>query len=667
MSIPNIILRFLFLFFISGYLSLATSQAQPNMSRDTAAILAFNDGKALMFSDGFFIITDALTHKKIRIAAPQPGALYYSTISEDGRWFIYSTKTKAKRATYIHDLAKNGELRQLFPFALESATITADGKSTFFIHSKTFWKAKLAAYNTKDWQLQAERAVANPTNSVAVNADGSQLLVAAGAVITAIHPKTLKTEKINWEKSRLTNLTYNPIIRHQYASINHKNTIEVRDLLEDRVLHTIRANGGQITRIAYTPTGTGLVSLDNTGNLVIWNLDDRSVQMRDREVRAHSRFDGHHLTVLKDAWQRTDYEPTDRPAQPDSAFLGKTKKVDMLPTPLVAYTPEASFLLGFGMSFVFHSQNDSTTAKQRYFRPSIITTSAAYGFSGQFQTSLIANHFGKRGWHFVNQISYISNNRSYFFGLGHGAERKINTVYHNDVFSWTGTLTKGFGDRFFAGIAYQIRHDSPLKNDGSTSLSIPDADGGFLTGTGPVLRFDTRNDLLFTTKGYYVDLSVMRFGNWLGSDYQFSDVRLDYRGFHALPILTTGTTLAVQALYQGTFSGDAPFYQLPYLSADRILRGVWRNLYIDRQALAVQAELRSNFSNIDPRYGYVLFAGAGDVAPDFFKGYTPDIIGVFGVGYRQQVIPKLKLQSRIDFSYTTKGNFGVFGGLGLSF
>jgi hypothetical protein len=55
------------------------------------------------------------------------------------------------------------------------------------------------------------------------------------------------------------------------------------------------------------------------------------------------------------------------------------------------------------------------------------------------------------------------------------------------------------------------------------------------------------------------------------------------------------------------------------------------------------------------------------VAPDFLKGYKPDIIGVFGIGYRQQVIPKLKLQSRVDFSYTTKGNFGIFGGLGLSF
>lgn len=669
MSIPNIILHFYCLFFISSYLSVGTSQAQPTMSGDTAGVLAFNGGKVLTLSDGFFVVTDALTHVNTRIAAPhQPEVLYYSAISEDGRWFIYSTKTKAARITYVHDLAKNGELRQLFPFALESATISVDGRSAFFIHSKTFWNAKLAAYDTQYWQLQAERAVASLTNSAAANADGSQLLVAAGSIVTVIHSKTLKTEKINWEKSRLTSLVYHPTLRHQYASINHKNVIEVRDLLKDSVLHTIRTNGGQITRIAYTPTGTGLISLDDTGNLIVWNLANRSVQMRDQGVKAYGQLDGQQLIVLKDAWLRAAYRPADTvTTQPDSAYLGKAKKVDMLPIPLIAYTPETNFLLGFGMSFIFHPQNDSTAVNKRYFRPSIITPSAAYGFSGQLQTSLAVNYFSKRGWHFANQISYVNNNRSYFFGLGHGAQRRINTTYHNDVFSWSGALTKGIGDRFFAGVAYQIRHDSPLDFDESPSLSVPDADGGLLAGIGPVLRFDTRNDVLFPTKGYYVDLSFTRFGDWLGSDYQYSDVRLDYRGFHALPILTNGTTLAVQALYQGTFNGEPPFYQLPYLSGDRILRGVWRNLYIDRQAIAVQAELRSNFSNIDPRYGYVVFAGAGDVAPDFFKGYNPGVIGVFGVGYRQQAIPKLKLQSRIDVSYTTKGHVGIFGGLGLSF
>lgn len=657
------------LFFLVFYLPVATGQVQSAEHKARPAILAFNDGKALTFSDGYFIVTDASKHEDIRIAATlQPEALYYRAISEDGRWFIYSTKTKTERATYIHDLANDGDLKQLFPFVLESATISADGKHAFFIHSKTFWKANLAAYDTQDWQLQAVRTLASPTTSVAVNADGSQLLVAAGSVVSVIHPKTLKTEAINWEKSRLTNLTYNPTLPHQYASVNHKNTIEVRDLLADRVLHTIHTDAGPITRVAYTPAGTGLVSLDDAGNLNIWNLTNRSVQLREQEVNAYGQFDGHHLNVLKDAWQQADYSPVDTAtAQPHGAFLGKTKKVDLVSIPIIAYTPETSLLLGLGMGFVFNAHNDSSAATQRYFRPSIVTPSVAYGFSGQFQTSLITNHFSKRGWHFANHISYVNNNRSYFFGLGNGVERRSNTTYHNDVFSWTGALTKGIGDRFFAGITYQIRHDSPLDFDESASLPVPDSQGGLLAGVGPVLRMDTRNDLLFPTAGYYMDLSFTRFGDWLGSDYQFTDIRLDYRGFHALPILTKGTTLAVQALYHGIFNGDAPFYQLPHLSADRILRGIWRNLYIDRQAVAVQTELRSNFSTIDPRYGYVVFAGAGDVAPHFFKGYRPDIIGVFGVGYRQQVIPKLRLQSRIDVSYTTKGNFGIFGGLGLSF
>ncbi|TYR34688.1 hypothetical protein FXV77_14550 [Sphingobacterium phlebotomi] len=205
------ILHFFCLFFVSGYLFVSSVHAQQPLFVDTAAVLAFNDGKAVTLSGSTFIVTDMATQENIRIAATRPsGTPYYTAISEDGRWFIYSTKGKKERATYMHDLTKNGALSIQFPFALESATITADGKSAFFIHSKTFWKAKLAAYQTQDWQLQAERTVGAPTNSVAINADGSQLLLAAGSIITAMHPKTLKKEKINWEKSRLSNLTYHP-------------------------------------------------------------------------------------------------------------------------------------------------------------------------------------------------------------------------------------------------------------------------------------------------------------------------------------------------------------------------------------------------------------------------------------------------------------------------
>ncbi|QNL48069.1 BamA/TamA family outer membrane protein [Olivibacter sp. SDN3] len=663
-----------FLLFVC-FLFPLTIQAQKQTSSDTSALLAVNGGKAVQYLNGTFIVSDVLTNEKVSaIKGIHQQAPYFCGISDNGRWLLYSIKTKTEKDTYVHDLTSNGELKQVLPFALESAAFTSDGSKVFFIHSKTFWKSHLAAYDTEHWQLLAMRTVADLTNSIAVNADGSTLLTAARSIVKEIDPQTLKTQKVHWETSRLTDLVYSPTDPHQFASINHKNIIEVRNLLQDRVTHTIRAGAGKIEQVVYTPDGRRLISLDDAGNLAAWNLNDSLKQISLEGVQAFGGFDGRRLRVLKEDWLAIDYGAVKtgsnnlEGAQPDTAFLtGSTRKVGMVPIPIIDYSPENNLLLGFGMSFVFNNHDEAPSPSQPFFRPSVLTPSISFGFKGQLQAGLKADYFSERGWHFFNQVGFLRNNRSYFFGLGRGADDEHRTLYRNNIFSWEGGLTKAIGQRFFAGMKYHIRNDSQLDFDESAPIAVPNSNGGFLAGVGPVLRLDSRNDLFFPTGGYYVDMSFTHYGKWLGSDYGYNDLRFDYRGFHSLPILTTGTTLAVQALYHATFNGDAPFYQLPYLSADRILRGVWRNLYIDKQAVALQTELRSNFSNIDPRYGYVLFAGAGDVAPNLFKGYNPDITGVFGVGLRQQVTPKLKLQSSVDFSVTTKGDIGIFGGMGLTF
>lgn len=576
-----------------------TIQAQKPVNSDTAALLAVNGGRAVQYLNGMFIVSDVLTNEKVSaIKGTHQQSPYFCVISDDGKWLLYSIKTNKEKSTYVHDLTSNSELKQVLPFALESAAFTNDGSKVFFIHSKTFWKSRLAVYDTEHWQLLGMRAIADLTNSIAANADGSTLLTASRSIVKEVDPRTLKTQKVHWETSRLKSLVYSPADPHQYASINHKNIIEVRSLLEDRVTHTFRAGARKIEQVVYTPDGRRLISLNDTGNLAFWNLNDSLKQMSMKGARAFDRFNGHRLTVL--------------------------------PIPIIDYSPENNLLLGFGMSFVFNNHDAALSAGQPFFRPSMLTPFISFGFKGQLQAGLKAGYFSESGWHFFNQAGFLKNNRSYFFGLGNGADDELCTVYLNDIFSWEGGLTKAIGDRLSAGIKYHIRNDSQLDFDKSAPITVSNSSGGFLAGMGPMIRLDSRNDLFFPTGGYYVDMSFTHYGEWLGSDYGYSDLRFDYRGFHSLPILTTGTTLAVQVFYHGTFNGDAPFYQLPYLSADRILRGVWRNLYIDKQAVAVQTELRSNFSNVDSRYGYVLFAGAGDVAPNLFKELQECLVWDYG-------------------------------------
>ncbi|QNL48620.1 BamA/TamA family outer membrane protein [Olivibacter sp. SDN3] len=648
--------------------------AQEDTTSDGSLALTSNGEKALFYKDKHLIVSDVPSDEILgNLALPADEPPYFYTISKDGKWLLYSSKEE--KMTYIYNLEKGVALKQLLPVVFESAEFTGDGQHVYVIHSKTFWKANLAVYETENWQLLNMRSITDYTNSLAVNTDGSRLLAGARSIIRILDPQTLKTEKVNWETSRLRLLTFNPVNTYQYASVNHKNIIEVRDLEEDRVIHAIRPDGGKIGNLSYDPDGERLLSLDDQGKLNVWSLTDSLKVACLSEVKATQGFEQGKLTVLqKEGWRVIDQDwkntgsEKNRSITPDTAFLGgPTKKIGVVPMPILAYSPETNVILGLGMNIIFNGHDYEKNLVSPFFRPSSLTPVVAYGFNGQLQASLSADYFYKKSWHFFNNIGFLKNNRSFYFGLGNDAENDRNTVYHNNIFSWNGEVTKLINESLFVGLNYHVRNDSRLDFDQSASLMIPNSEGGLLLGIGGTIRYDTRNDLLFPTSGRYIDLSLINYGKWIGSDYTYNDLKIDYRSFHSLPILTKGTTFAFQAIYHNVFNGNAPFYQLPYLSADRILRGVWRNLYIDRQAVALQGELRSNFSNIDPRYGYVLFAGAGDVSDNFFKGYDPKIIGVFGLGFRQQVIPKLKLQSRIDFSVTTRGSIGVFGGMGLTF
>jgi hypothetical protein len=188
-----------------------------------------------------------------------------------------------------------------------------------------------------------------------------------------------------------------------------------------------------------------------------------------------------------------------------------------------------------------------------------------------------------------------------------------------------------------------------------------------LIGLGPVFRWDNRDNILSPTKGHLLDLAFLWFGPWQVGDYRYNEWKVDYRTYIPLGAPANGRLIAIQGMADLTWAGQAPFYSLPYFTADRAFRGVYRNLYIDKQVMFVQAEFRSLFTAADPRYGYAIFAGAADGTGDFFKAYTPDIKAVYGLGLRQQLFPKNNLLLRVDLAWTSKGDFGVFAGMGVPF
>ena len=196
---------------------------------------------------------------------------------------------------------------------------------------------------------------------------------------------------------------------------------------------------------------------------------------------------------------------------------------------------------------------------------------------------------------------------------------------------------------------------------------MPGKAGGTLIGLGPAFRYDSRNNTLFPARGSLLDITFQQYGLFKTGNYQYRQVRADYRKYFPLGRAANTSVLAVHGLIDATWNGTVPFYALPYFTGDRAFRGIWRNLYIDQQIVALQAEFRSVFSKADPRFGYVIFAGVADGANDFFRNYTADVKVAYGLGLRTQVLPKTRMYARLDYAMTSKGDYGVFGGIGVSF
>lgn len=618
-------------------------------------------------------MTDALLFKDL-----QSGQLLYKLpvyspadqlqFSPDGNLLLYSGVAGTTRVYEI--TADSCTQVAVLPFKTEAVTFSASGNSIFLIHSRSFRGARLSAYDTYSWKRIAERKVPTKTNSLSVNATDSLLGFAAGPVIRLTHTEDFKTEKVYWEAKQQQHLVFNTVEKLQCASVTPKNIIQVRDLAHDMIIAEIGAHDTAITWMAYQPGGSLLASLDGKGHLYIWSPVAGECVLQLDNVHGTPAFDaaGHlHLSSANNRRiLKLDGSEAAKPAEQSYFIERKQQSFTIYPQPIISYTPETGMLLGASASFLFFRQPSKDD--QHFYRPSAITPVITYGLGGkQLRMGVNTDIFTNNGWHFANNISYNIRERNYFFGIGKNSLRRNRESYTSNTFFLNGSASHFFGRHFNTGLGYNIRHDTPLEFEKETTPLPTGAQGGWVIGIGPVLQLDYRDNIVFPTRGSVLDAGFYRYADWLKSDYEHNEILLNYRNHVPAGFLKKGSVLAFQGLFNATWGGDVPFYRLPYITGDRVLRGVWRNLYIDKQAAAVQAEFRSFIARGDSRYGYVVFAGLADSAEDFFKGYKPDIKFVYGAGWRQQLVPKLRLDLRIDVAFTNKGNVGVSGGAGVAF
>ena len=257
-----------------------------------------------------------------------------------------------------------------------------------------------------------------------------------------------------------------------------------------------------------------------------------------------------------------------------------------------------------------------------------------YGLGGTF-------HFKDDTWRYAGLIAKINVNLDYYTqGLLLGPQ-KIG--YNLDgIFSYQQVSRRlGTSDVFLSARWLYIDLDNRLNIPSFEQYVTPKEFASKSSGLGLGLGYDSRDNTLTPSSGWFGRLEATQYAPAFGSDTTFQSYRARGYGYFKL-----GDTwvLGTRADYRAV-RGDVPFYQQPSID----LRGISYGRYQDQNVAMLEAELRWN---ITPRWALLGFGGAGKAwgrTLDFSEASTHT---AEGVGFRYLIARALGLYAGVDWAWS---------------
>jgi len=371
------------------------------------------------------------------------------------------------------------------------------------------------------------------------------------------------------------------------------------------------------------------------------------------------------MSVLVVSLAMTDFAAADAGAQP--VETGSASRVDSpnkgsSPIPItvtpavkpnkesewvVLPIPKSSPAIGTGLQLVGARFFKADTKSQ----PSVFGAGAGYYSSDTWFAGVGgAYNFAADRWRIMAGVGYVDASYD-FYGIGNDAGDATDIKF---PIRQTGTaamvkVLRLIGANWYAGIGYRY-----LDSQVSLRVSLPQAPeleeilntGVRIVAQGPTLSavYDTRDLNLNPRTGSYVSIEGLTSTKSLDSEETYQ--RLTINASHYWP-LSDDYVLAGRMTVCGV-TDNAPFFDLCLYGSDNDLRGYTVGRYQDLTMFAAQAELRAQFT---PRWGGVVFAGIGEVAPDFGDMNSGDLLPAGGVGVRWMAAPENRVNVRADLAW----------------
>jgi hypothetical protein len=341
-----------------------------------------------------------------------------------------------------------------------------------------------------------------------------------------------------------------------------------------------------------------------------------------------------------------------------------SKRSSFVILPVLTSAPETGAEVGGAGLFSFY-----TDTLHKETRVSSIFGYATVTAKGQNRVSLNTNYWTSQNkYHYTATISYL-NFPAEFYGIGNNTRKAdaelVGEKRYRVMLAAEKLVAKNLYVGFVTGALSYAYKASNATGIFTTSPLVEDRSGGSYVYVGPSLIFDNRNNNTYTTKGLIVSayFNAMHgvFGN---NSYRGGFFNIEYSQFFSL---SKHFVLALDMQQQSLVGGRSPFYLLPRLGSDEIMRGYYGGRYRDRNFIAAQTELRYR---INERIGLVGFVGTGQV---FNKSLNLSALKPnYGGGVRYFFDIEKGLSVRMDYGFGQqvtgeKRQGGFYIGLGQAF
>lgn len=317
--------------------------------------------------------------------------------------------------------------------------------------------------------------------------------------------------------------------------------------------------------------------------------------------------------------------------------------------PTVGYAPETSFEFGVSALYLYHAQNDTVTNRLSEIQAfSFITLRGQYGFN--LDHAIYGDH---DRWFFLGR-GRVQRFPILYYGIGpHSDPTHPATV---DAFSVQirERAMRRLRPNLFGGLELDFQHlsginfkqpegpahDLPLGSQGTSNLGL---------GLGFV--YDSRPNALNPRKGAFTEIAYLNYGQSRGSSLSFSNIFADIRMYHPV---RPNQVLAWQ-VYGNLMTGNVPFNQLALLGGENTMRGYYMGRYRDKFYAATQVEYRWLPLPFSRRFGAVVFAAVGTVAPALNQVQCAHLLPTAGTGVRYLLFRKKDVFLRADVGVTREG------------